>query len=39
MKVHRPELADVFRTHQDDFLARWNSVFVAATQESASRHS
>jgi len=26
MKQHRPELADVFRTHQSDFLARWNSV-------------
>jgi hypothetical protein len=26
MKDHRPELADVFRTHQKDFLARWNHV-------------
>src|SRR5450755_2403763 len=26
MKEHRLELADVFRTHQRDFLARWNSV-------------
>src|SRR6201997_1520596 len=26
MKEHRLELADVFRTHQHDFLARWNSV-------------
>ena len=26
MKQHRLELADVFRTHQHDFLARWNSV-------------
>jgi hypothetical protein len=26
MKPHRLELADVFRTHQRDFLARWNSV-------------
>ena len=26
MKPHRLELADVFRTHQDDFLARWNHV-------------
>ena len=26
MKQHRPELADVFRTHQSHFLARWNSV-------------
>jgi hypothetical protein len=26
MKPHRLELADVFRTHQDDFLARWNPV-------------
>src|ERR1700681_3654127 len=26
MKPHRLELADVFRTHQYDFLARWNSV-------------
>jgi hypothetical protein len=26
MNPHRPELADVFRTHQDDFLARWNPV-------------
>jgi hypothetical protein len=26
MKPHRLELADVFRTHRDDFLARWNSV-------------
>jgi hypothetical protein len=23
MSDHRPELADVFRTHEDDFLARW----------------
>src|ERR1017187_9164156 len=26
MKPHRPELADVVRTHQGDFLARWGSV-------------
>src|SRR5580658_7295771 len=26
MKPHRLELADVFRTHQHHFLARWNSV-------------
>ncbi len=26
MRQHRPEVADVFRTHQGDFLARWNSV-------------
>jgi len=26
MKGHRLELADVFRTHQKDFLARWNHV-------------
>jgi hypothetical protein len=26
MKPHRLELADVFRTHQHEFLARWNSV-------------
>ena len=26
MKPHRPELADVFRTHQSDFLERWNPV-------------
>ncbi len=26
MKEHRLELADVFRTHQSDFLTRWNSV-------------
>jgi hypothetical protein len=26
MPEHRLELADVFRTHQDDFLARWNAV-------------
>jgi Putative transposase/Transposase zinc-binding domain len=26
MKQHRPELADVFRAHQSDFLARWNPV-------------
>jgi hypothetical protein len=26
VKAHRPELADVFRTHQSDFLARWNRV-------------
>src|SRR5271170_4058733 len=25
MKEHRLELADVFRAHQHDFLARWNS--------------
>jgi hypothetical protein len=24
MKTHRPELADVFRIHQRDFLRRWN---------------
>src|ERR1700674_3658711 len=24
MKEHRPELPDVFRTHQGDFLARWD---------------
>jgi hypothetical protein len=24
MKQHRLELADIFRTHQEDFLARWN---------------
>jgi hypothetical protein len=26
MKEHRLELADIFRTHQKDFLARWNPV-------------
>ena len=26
MKAHRPELADVFRAHESDFLARWNPV-------------
>jgi hypothetical protein len=26
MKEHRLELADIFRTHQQDFLARWNPV-------------
>jgi len=26
MKEHRLELADIFRTHQKDFLARWNRV-------------
>src|SRR6266853_676338 len=26
MTEHRLELADVFRTHQSDFLTRWNSV-------------
>ena len=26
MKEHRPELADVFRTYQSDFLAGWNRV-------------
>jgi hypothetical protein len=26
MNQHRPEVADVIRTHQHDFLARWNSV-------------
>jgi hypothetical protein len=26
MKDHRLELADIFRTHQKDFLARWNHV-------------
>lgn len=26
MNQHRLELADVFRTHQHDFLTRWNSV-------------
>ena len=26
MKEHRLELADIFRTHQEDFRARWNPV-------------
>jgi len=26
MKPHRPELADVFRAHQSEVLARWNQV-------------
>jgi Putative transposase/Transposase zinc-binding domain len=26
MKPHRPEVADVIRTHQHDFLARWSHV-------------
>jgi hypothetical protein len=26
MKEHRLELADIVRTHQEDFLARWNRV-------------
>jgi hypothetical protein len=26
MNAHRPELADVIRTHQQDLLARWNPV-------------
>ena len=26
MNTHRPELADVIRTHQQDLLARWNPV-------------
>jgi Putative transposase/Transposase zinc-binding domain len=26
MKLHRPEVADVIRTHQHDFLARWSHV-------------
>jgi len=26
MKQHRLVLADIFRTHQKDFLARWNHV-------------
>ena len=26
MKPHPPELADVVRTHQGDFLARWGSI-------------
>ena len=26
MNPHRLELADIFRTHQQDFLARWNPV-------------
>ena len=26
MNEHRLELADIFRTHQEDFLARWNPV-------------
>lgn len=26
MKQHRPEVADVIRTHQHDFLARWSHV-------------
>ena len=28
MKEHRLELADIFRTHQEDFRARWNSVIA-----------
>jgi hypothetical protein len=26
VRTHRPELADVIRTHQQEFLARWNPV-------------
>jgi len=26
MKTHRPEMADIVRTHHSEFLARWNSV-------------
>jgi hypothetical protein len=33
MKPHRPELADVFRTHQSDFLARWNPVLSRQQQK------
>ena len=26
MTAHRPEMADIVRTHHNEFLARWNSV-------------
>jgi Transposase zinc-binding domain len=26
MNSHRPEMADIVRTHQSEFLARWNRV-------------
>ena len=29
MSEHRPEVADVFRTYGDDFLALWERVFGA----------
>jgi Transposase zinc-binding domain len=37
MPGHRLELADVFRTHQRDFLARWNSV-LSSEQKRALRN-
>jgi Putative transposase/Transposase zinc-binding domain len=37
MTAHRLELADVFRTHQRDFLARWNSV-LSGEQKRALRN-
>jgi hypothetical protein len=37
MPGHRLELADVFRTHQRDFLARWNSV-LSCEQKRALRN-
>ncbi len=27
MTLHRPELADIFRSHEQDFLVRWGQVF------------
>lgn len=36
MNPHRPELADVFRIHQDEFLARWGPV-LSSPQKRALR--
>ena len=36
---HRLEVADVFRTYGDDFLARWERVLSRVTEESLRRYS
>jgi hypothetical protein len=36
MNLHRPELADVFRAHQNEFLARWGPV-LSSPQKKALR--
>jgi hypothetical protein len=33
MSEHRLEVADVFRTHRDDFLARWERVLSRAQRK------
>jgi hypothetical protein len=37
MSEHRLEVADVFRAHEDDFLARWGHVLSRLTRNGSSR--